>query len=275
MLEMQTDTRLAEAVRSADARQGSVIAVLGKAGISKTRLISDLRRQRNGVPRVDAATKASRFFPSEGRHSGPCTSVTAHLLPELADRGVELLQDTPDFLSLRPISGLGHGLPLWRRSQHFWCTPDSCRLAASRKSAASGHRYHPNTASAPLFQTRSADPASAITRSLRIDGCCLTAVPRSNRNSARHRPTSTSRGFPPWRLSDDGPGPRARGIVSDGAVIRNPSRGHGSVALLREEETNSREESYGKARLESRQVVPGFDRAARRPVYLRKGTIYL
>ena len=32
---------------------------------------------------------------------------------------------------------------------------------------------------------------------------------------------TTSRGFLPWRLSDDGPG--ARGSVSHGAVIRNPS----------------------------------------------------
>jgi hypothetical protein len=47
--------------------------------------------------------------------------------------------------------------------------------------------------------------------------------------------------------------------------------GHGSVALLREEETNSREESYGKARLESRLVAPGFDGSVRRPIYLRKG----
>jgi hypothetical protein len=31
----------------------------------------------------------------------------------------------------------------------------------------------------------------------------------------------TSRGFLPWRLSDDGPG--ARGQTPDGAVVRNPS----------------------------------------------------
>jgi hypothetical protein len=33
----------------------------------------------------------------------------------------------------------------------------------------------------------------------------------------------------------------------------------GSLALLREEETNSREESYGRARLESWLVAAGFD----------------
>jgi hypothetical protein len=82
-----------------------------------------------------------------------------------------------------------------------------------------------------------------------------------------------SRGFPPWRPSDDGPD--ARGIVADDAVIWNLRKsGHGCVALLREE-TNSRGESYGKARLESRVVVPGFDGSVRRPVYLREGTTHL
>jgi hypothetical protein len=38
---------------------------------------------------------------------------------------------------------------------------------------------------------------------------------------------------------------------------------HGSFALPRAEETNSREESYGKARLKSRLVVPGFDGSVR------------
>jgi hypothetical protein len=39
---------------------------------------------------------------------------------------------------------------------------------------------------------------------------------------ARHRLTSTSRGFLPWRLSDDGPRRKLQRLV--GAVIRNPSQ---------------------------------------------------
>jgi hypothetical protein len=50
--------------------------------------------------------------------------------------------------------------------------------------------HHPNTASAPLFQPRSPDPASSITRSSRTDGYCLPALARPNRYSAPHRPTS-------------------------------------------------------------------------------------
>ena len=48
---------------------------------------------------------------------------------------------------------------------------------------------------------------------------------------------------------------------------------HGSVALLREEETNSREESYGKARLESR-LVPGFVGGQRPACSEREQTIF-
>ncbi len=38
-----------------------------------------------------------------------------------------------------PMSLLGHGLPSRRRCNYDRCTPDSCRLAAPRKSAESGH----------------------------------------------------------------------------------------------------------------------------------------
>jgi hypothetical protein len=79
--------------------------------------------------------------------------------------------------------------------------------------------HPPNTAIASIIQRRSTNPPP-ITRSPRRNRLCPTAAPRSNRHSARRRLTSTSRGFLPWRLSDDGP--RARGTVSDGAVIRNP-----------------------------------------------------
>src|SRR5438132_8990500 len=54
-------------------------------------------------------------------------------------------------------------------------------------------------------RSRSARPPAAITRSLRRRTLRPPSSPRSNRHSARHRPHFTSRGFLPWRLSDDGP----------------------------------------------------------------------
>jgi hypothetical protein len=123
-------------------------------------------------------------------------------------------------------------------------------------------------------------------------------------NRGRHRLTSTSRGFlsleafgrrPPcsWHRLRWGViriRSHSRRFVRALATSAYPptltakedvvdrSLGHKRAskrALLRKEETNSREESYGKARLESRLVVPGFDGAVRRLVYLRKRSSYL
>jgi Transposase zinc-binding domain/Putative transposase len=55
-----------------------------------------------------------------------------------------------------------------------------------------------NTATAPLIQCRSPDLAPTTTSSRRLNGFRLPATPRSNRHSARHRLTSTSRGFLVW-----------------------------------------------------------------------------
>ena len=53
----------------------------------------------------------------------------------------------------------------------------------------------------------------------------LSLARRLNSHSARDNSCSTSRGFLPWRLSDDGP--RCKWKSRDGAVMRNPYNNSG------------------------------------------------
>jgi DNA-binding SARP family transcriptional activator len=110
--------QLRGAFERAYAGQGSVVTVLGEAGIGKTRLISELiaAAEERGCrvllgrcyeseqilpfgPWVDAFRVA--HLGDELKGLAPARRAElAHLLPELADREVELLHSTPDFLKV-------------------------------------------------------------------------------------------------------------------------------------------------------------------------------
>jgi DNA-binding SARP family transcriptional activator len=110
--------QLRGAFERAYAGQGSVVAVLGEAGIGKTRLISELiaAAEERGSrvllgrcyeseqvlpfgPLVDAFRAAHLRNELKGLIPAQRAEL-AHLLPELADREGELLQSTPDFLKV-------------------------------------------------------------------------------------------------------------------------------------------------------------------------------
>jgi hypothetical protein len=85
-----------------------------------------------------------------------------------------------------------HNLPHHRTR----LTPGHRPATLPRGPTGARHCVHrPNTTSAPLIQSRPANPAPSITRCPRLNGLCQTAAPQSNRHSARHRLASTSRGF--------------------------------------------------------------------------------
>jgi hypothetical protein len=109
-------------------------------------------------------------------------------------------------------------LPRWSPTGHGGPPPHAPRHRIPRRART------PHPSSRVLNQTRSVTPVAEINRPTRP--AALLPPLRSNQiaidKRARRPSSSTSRGFLPWRLSDDGP--RARGIVRERAVIRNPSQ---------------------------------------------------
>jgi hypothetical protein len=100
-----------------------------------------------GWPRVSdmskqlTARRAASRGATAGYYAGPAQQAARdpgkkprvprpahHLLPQSTEEGARLFPDVE----------MGHGLPLWRGSQHGRCTSGSCRLGAVPKSAGWG-----------------------------------------------------------------------------------------------------------------------------------------
>ena len=118
-------------------------------------------------------------------------------------------------MSASTISRIIACIPRWSSPGHAAAWLRRCQALHLRPRASPKHNDG-SAHSKPI--TRS---GATTTSFLRLNGFCPPATPRSNRHSARHCLTPTSRGFFPWRLSDDGP--RCKWKRLHGAVIRNPS----------------------------------------------------
>jgi hypothetical protein len=103
------------------------------------------RRVQDGNRRQEHQSLISSFTDQAARHdvaySGNVSNSTWRAQTPVEQCWILIVAESIVRSRSRPdrVVQVGHGLPLWLRSQHSRCTSDSCRLPALHRSAALGH----------------------------------------------------------------------------------------------------------------------------------------